>query len=696
MKTTNELLLLGMLAGLPAAALAADGAASLPDISKWECKSCPPVEQGWSGSVDAGIGNVSTKSYKFGEYNGLHQQGTYAIGDAAVRFRGDDAYYWNLNASNLGLDTRSVDAEGGKQGQYKFLFSYDELSHHISEGVKTPFNGTGGASLTLPAGFPATSTATMPLAATLQNVNLNTDRKRVAAGASWLAAKDWEYAAKFTHETRDGMRRSAGAFFTNSMQLVEPVDYVTDQLDASASYTGDRVQAKLAYYGSKFSNGNTALTWQDPFTAIAGETRGQLALAPDNQSHQIQASLGYQFSDKTRASADIAWGRMTQNQGFLASTLNAGLAAPVLPRSSLDGRASTLDANLKLTSAVTEQLRLNATFARNERDNQTPQASYTSVSTDMFLGPLRTNMPYSFSQDRLKLSGDYRFSAQTRASAGYDHERRTRTYQEVASSNEDTFWGKVSTRVEDAVDLSLKLTHGERKGSTYLSAPGVVPAENPLMRKYNMGNRVRDTAALRADIAVTDGVNLGLGAESSNDNYSDTTIGLTNGREQGFNADVSWVISEQTTLHMFTNRQEIRSRQSGSQTFTTPDWTGDSKDIVDTHGLGVKHAAIKDKLDLGADYTFSRSRSTVNVKTGGANAAFPEIRSSLDSIKFYADYRLKDNLSLLGSYWFEHYDAKNWAMDGVAPATMANVLTFGEQAPRYNVRVIRAALRYKF
>jgi MtrB/PioB family decaheme-associated outer membrane protein len=210
-----------------------------------------------------------------------------------------------------------------------------------------------------------------------------------------------------------------------------------------------------------------------------------------------------------------------------------------------------------------------------------------------------------------------------------------------------------------------------------------------------MANRDRDTAGLRIDIAATDTINVGFGAESSDDVYSDSTIGLTSGRDLSVNGDVSWLVTEQTSLHLFANRQEIKSKQSGSQTFSTPDWSGENKDTIDTVGIGVKHAAIKDKLDVGADYTLSRSRSDINVNTG-ISSAFPQLTTSLDSVKLYANYRLKDNLSLLGSYWYEHYDTKNWMLDGVTPSTIPNVLTLGEQAPRYHVHVFRVALRYKF
>ena len=696
MKTSKRLLLLSMLSALPVTAAAADAGAG--DTSQWKCEGCA-LQQGWSGSVDLGAGNVSDKSTKFGEYNGLGKQGVFFIGDAATRFRSAGAYYWNINASDLGLDSRSLDAEGGRQGKYKLILKYDEIPHYLSDSAQTPFIGSGGASLRLPAGFPAATTGAMPLAGSLQQVDLGTQRKRLALGGSWLGASDWEYSVKFSHQTKEGAKRTAGAFFANSAQLVEPVDQVTDQVDASASYTGGRLHAKLAYYGSRFGNGNDSLTWQNPFavTAAPGALAGQLAPPPDNQFHQFRASAGYQFSDRTRASADIAWGRMTQNEGFLASTQNAGLAVGALPGSSLNGRAATLDANLKLSSAVTRQLRLNAIYAHNERDNQTPQASYPSVSTDMFLGTARTNLPYGFTQDKLKLSADYRYTSLTRASVGFDHDRRKRSLQEVNTTNEDTLWGKFTTRAMDKVDLTLKLAHGERKGSTYQAVPGgILPPENPLLRKYNMANRDRDSVAVRFDIAATETINVGLGAESSKDDYSDSAIGLTSGRDLGMNADVSWIVTELTSLHLFANRQEIKSNQRGSQTYSTPDWSGENKDTIDTLGIGVKHAAIKDKLDLGADYMVSRARSEISVNTGAANPALPNISTSLDSLKLYANYKLKDNVSLIGGYWYERYDSKNWMYEGVTPGTIANVLTLGEQPPRYHVNVVKVALRYRF
>ena len=283
-------------------------------------------------------------------------KGGFFIGDGAARFRGADGTYWNLNATNLGLDTRSIDAEGGKQGRYKLSLKYDETSApHFgrrADAFRRQRRRVADLAGRISGGDHRRDAAGGHAAAG----RLSTQRKRWAWADPGSRRATGNTRVKFSHETTR-RHASAPAARSSSMRPSWSSRWITSptRWTPPPRTRASKLQTKLAYYGSKFGNNNDALTWQDPFTpAIAGAAAGQLALPPDNQFHQVLASAGYQFSDKTRGSADIAWGRMTQNQGFLASTLNAGLAVPGLPGGSLDGRAATLDANLKLTSAVTQ------------------------------------------------------------------------------------------------------------------------------------------------------------------------------------------------------------------------------------------------------------------------------------------------------------------------------------------------------
>ncbi|MDH3563574.1 MAG: MtrB/PioB family outer membrane beta-barrel protein, partial [Gammaproteobacteria bacterium] len=127
-----------------------------------------------------------------------------------------------------------------------------------------------------------------------------------------------------------------------------------------------------------------------------------------------------------------------------------------------------------------------------------------------------------------------------------------------------------------------------------------------------------------------------------------------------------------------------------------PDWTGANKDTFHVLGIGVKHAMIKNKLDVGADYTVSNSVGKVSVTTGAPDPAFPDLESRLNSLKLYATYRLKDNMSLQGAYWFERYSTQNWMLENVAPGTIPNVLSLGEIPPSYRASVLSVSLRYNF
>src|ERR1035437_4955813 len=110
-----------------------------------------------TNTVDAGVGGVSGSSFKFGEYNGLQNSGPFGIGN--FDFRGGAAYdskstwRWQMRGRNLGLETRSLYTEFGKQGKYQFFFSYSELLANRSDTYQTPYLGAGTGNLTLPSNW---------------------------------------------------------------------------------------------------------------------------------------------------------------------------------------------------------------------------------------------------------------------------------------------------------------------------------------------------------------------------------------------------------------------------------------------------------------------------------------------------------------------------------------------------------------
>lgn len=695
MRTPKPLLIFSALGAL---ATASPSLAATVDTSAWKCSACP-FEKGSSGTVEVGIGNVSDDSAKFIDMSGL-DKGSHLVLGGSARWRNETGFFGNVTASDLGLDTRSLTGQLGQEGLFTARLSYDKLPRRFADGAATPFLGNGGDLLTLPAGYPRDTTAAMPLATTLQPLQLGYDRSRLEGGLSWIGGERWTLRVKARRDERDGTRPGAASFFATTSQLAVPVDHVTNQFEVSAAYVGRPLQATLSYQLSSFSNGQAALRFANPFTpVVTGASQGQLALAPDNDFHQLAASVGYDLNPMFRASADVAVGRMAQNAAYLPLTLTPGVAArlPALPAASLDGRADTFNAALRFTFVPLEGLRLNASYARDVRDSDTGIQSFPAVATDMFVG-LRpvANTPYSFFQDRLKFVADYRASSRLKASAGVEYDSRERSYSEVVTTHETTVWGRIAGQPRDDLSLSLKLSRANRGHSDYGVSTWIDSAQNPLLRKFNLAKRDRTAGAARLDWTASEKLSIGLGIEGTQDDYSESVIGLTDGRSLSLNVDAAYAFTDKTQLRGYAQAEAMHTRQVGSQRYASPDWSGRIRDRFSVFGVGVKHLAMDDKLELNADLTVSRSRSATLVDTGTNTDPFPAATTAMDRLKLSATYQLKDNLQLVGSFWHERYDAADWRLDGVRPDTVPYLLAFGEQAPQYRVNVVQISVRFRY
>ncbi|HET7526463.1 MAG TPA: MtrB/PioB family decaheme-associated outer membrane protein, partial [Burkholderiaceae bacterium] len=661
----------------------------------------PFEKEGRSGSVQGGVIGVSDDSQKFGDFTGLNKKGAYLDLSGDARYRSDNGVYGRLEANDLGLDTRSIYFDGGREGLYTLKLGYAEIPRFQADGAQTPFLGNGGSRLTLPAGFPAATTAAMPLSTSLQPIDVESKRQRFDAGLGWLFGDQWSTQLTYRRDVRDGMQRISGSFLiANASQMVAPLDQTTDQLELSATYATQRLQATLAYQLSVFREGESSLTWSNPFTAVAaGADTGQLALAPGNQFQQLVGSLGYEITPTIRFSGDIAFGRMTQDESFLPATVNATLAptVPALPAQSLQGDVATFNASARVTAKPMDRLNLTGSYDRNARDNKTPSLSYPAVITDAALGTTpRTNQPFSFFQDRFKVAGDYRWPASVKTSLGVDWDSIERSLQEVVTTRETTLWARMEGRATDNVLLQAKLAHADRNGTTYGIVTSIDPPQNQLMRKFYLADRKRDSIGGRVDVTAKEGVTFGLNADYAKDDYSDTTIGLTQARTYSVGGDFSAALSDQTQLYGFIQAEQIKSDQAGSQLFAAPDWTGRNEDRTQSLGFGVKQLAMGGKLELSADAVFTRMKNDITVDAGVTSPPFPTITANVDRFRLKAVYQLQKNLSLVGSWWYEKYDSADWHLDGVSPATISNLLAFGDQAPQYRVNVLQFAVRYRF
>ncbi|MEO5657368.1 MAG: MtrB/PioB family decaheme-associated outer membrane protein [Nitrospiria bacterium] len=481
-------------------------------------------------------------------------------------------------------------------------------------------------------------------------------------------------------------------------------------------------------------------TWENPYAAITGwdpsagypTGEGRLHLPPDNQFHQVSTGGGYNLTDRTRVTADLALGRMIQDQEFLPYTVNPVLAASVtqpLPRNSLDGWIDTTLLNVRVASRPTPKLSVNAGYRYDDRANKTPRDEYVYIGgdsqtqdTSVASSRRRFNEPYSYQEHQMKLDAGYRFFRRMDLTAGVERKETERTYSEREDATEDTYRLGLKTRLMEKIDTGVRLSRADRRGSTYrgdepfLSSydPGytsTVPGSwenHPDLRKYFLADRRRDIVAVFATLAPSDTWTVGVNGSYLVDDYERSEMGLTGSTIKNYTVDAGYLPTDTITTYAFYAYENLRSEQDGRQfsgggiklvqaADPTRDWFADHRDRVDTVGAGVT-TVIADRLDLGADYVYARSKSAVNVTAGSAltTVPLPASITRLNSLAVHGTYRLRRDLSLKVRYRMEKFTATDWAVENVEPDTLANVVTLGEENPDDTVHVVAISFAYRF
>jgi MtrB/PioB family decaheme-associated outer membrane protein len=670
---------------------------SQPDTSKWSCSMCPFAD-GWAVEAEAGVISVSDDSAKFGDYTGLEEEGEELLLDGEVRYWGDSCYRLEAEGENLGLDSKSARLGVAKQGLWEASLFYDEIPRRRFDDTATIFSGQGSSSLTLPDNWVrGGSTAQMPLLDdSLQGFDVEWDRETIGAGIGFLLGERFDFSADYRHEERDGNRLFAGTFYANGSILPAALDYNTDQFEASVGYTGDNWQVRLGSLLSYFNNKTWGQTWENPFT---GTDVGRAGTSPDNQFTQYSLSGSYNFQAwRTVLSGNLSVGKGEQDDDYLPYTINPAIATDPLPRSNLDGELDTTNLLLRVTSSPWRRIRLKGEYRYDDRDNDSPVDTYNWVVVDSAPGGSTQNRIYSYTRDTVDLEASARLDENSRFYVGYRYDGWDRDDQERDETDTDRYWARF--RFDAGSLVAFRATFGDesRSGSNYrqLVNDDFAP-QNPLMRKYNMASRDRTDFEARFDIDPADAVDLGFSATYADEDYSNpSNVGLRKAEYLNYTVDGDYNWNDRANFYAVYSYEKYNSRQQGSQAFAEPDWSARSRDEFDTLILGIRMPQILRKVDLDVDYTYAQSEGQNRVSTAGLTSNYPELETERKTLRVTASYAFSNALSFKAGWIYEDYSSDDWAIDGIEPDTLPNLLTLGQDAYDYDVNVFMLSFKYSW
>jgi hypothetical protein len=104
---------------------------------------------------------------------------------------------------------------------------------------------------------------------------------------------------------------------------------------------------------------------------------------------------------------------------------------------------------------------------------------------------------------------------------------------------------------------------------------------------------------------------------------------------------------------------------------------------------------IGEKADLELDYARGRGTSAIDMTSTDGPSTFPDLESTLDSLRMRLLYRWSERLEGIFQLRYERLPTEDWALEGVAPDTLPTVLTLGAMPYDDEVWMAGFGLRYR-
>ena len=700
----------------------------------------------------------------------------------------DGLYSIDVWAQDVGYNNQSYYATLMKVGEHYLTVGWDQIPHLISTSAKTIYQGVGTPNLTIDntlrsnlqansqnatAGTPAGVTARTNIEGFVNNaegsLTLATRRDKASGEYRYAPDGNWEFKVDYSNEHRTGTRPlsmnwgsgfgAAPGFPSNFVEIIQPIDDRTQNVNAMLQYVGNTPWAKrwisnVKYTGSFYDNSLKYVDADNPFCVTCGTGAGpgargpntlRMPLAPDNMANAVTWTNAVDMPWQGRYTGTFQYNAMRQNDPFISSS--SSLMPAPLPALSANAEVNTLLSNNVLTTQVSKDVKWTLRYRYYDFDNRTPEMLFTNyVNSDSSIGNSeRRNLAIAYTKQNASSEVAWRLSPSLSVGGFYGFEQYDRTRRDANVTNEHT--GKVFMDAGLFADIKgrASLLYSTRRYNNYdtvafVEVPGITFSENlTAMRKFDMANRDRWKAEAFLDVPFGPDVTVTPTAGLRDDTYPiDVVNQLGVKRDTGWNLglDVAARIGETFKVTAGYN-YEIRARNmadccGGAAGGLIPEniWGSSINQRYHTFIASADWKAIPDTLHFGLSYVLalgSESNDTIPCSsgvngctgsgTGVTTTQFPTERNSFQRLSAVASYFVDPGvvrqMGLVGSvvfrmrYTYERNRTENWAIDNLTPylptADQTTDLTGGGRSlflaafnPNYTAQYVAASVAIKW
>jgi hypothetical protein len=255
-------------------------------------------------------------------------------------------------------------------------------------------------------------------------------------------------------------------------------------------------------------------------------------------------------------------------------------------------------------------------------------------------------------------------------------------------------WGRATITPIGSLSFTLKGGNGLRKASSFDSA-ALPPEENPLIREYNYAPRDRVFYSLTGAWTATSTLTWSLEGFIAKDDYRASPLGLQSVHEERGSTTLTWTPRDSLSAYIDGGYERLFNLQSGYTGLDTPPWLAADTERFWNLGVGGRWIP-QERWTLSLDYLLAPSYDNTDTTAGGLQQAFPQNWTKLDSTRLDLAYRWTSAMQIHFRYTRETYNSSDWALNGVGPSTVPNLLALGIQPYRDNVNLFAITVRYQF
>ncbi|MBK8575226.1 MAG: MtrB/PioB family outer membrane beta-barrel protein [Elusimicrobia bacterium] len=713
--------------------------------------------------------NINNPEAKFEEYKDIPQGIVFPRYELDVESTNGE---FSFNAKKVAQEDQSFTLSYDRYGKFNFTAGWDQTPHRWSNTSRTLYEETSPGVYELPDDLqnhfqlnPGTapwwnsSTGMPAYLAGAHEQDLMVRRDKLSAGLGGALTESIGLNFNFSQEKKFGNQLTPlGLGRSYLTELARSVDETVFDSVVSLQYNRKATTIGLTYGLNLFENDKDVVTWDnskrltDRFvngtrdtSPGTGSKQGRAAMQPDNLAHNARLNAGFDLSSHARLTADVRYTRMEQNEALLPYSINSSMTftSNGVPNIKADDPSvlPSQDAETVMDLWV-QDYHLNNRFdvfsfgvkARSEqlasKSKEITFAGHTVLDQEWNTTPEETSR-FSYRKHGLTGYMDWVVLRPLIVGVDYTKDYANRTHREYSETSEASWVGRLNYTPVSWIQMRGRYNNAYRNAKEfeihdYMSNAATF-SENPGIRRFDIGERVRNAGDLKVDAwkgPVTVSLNGGLGHDKfkpGEENLSNSLVaistsnqnkqyGLLENRVANAGVDIYCAFMGGFGLSTYYQYSQVRGVQRQNQNTgatvqqnTADDYTLKTNDRYDVVGVGLDTPPIYETtFHLGYDLSYSRGAMDYT-ELGSAVAtkkSLPETVSSKQDYSIKGEYKATQRLSMSLGYLFELYNIKDFAQDNVPLAagqaeTQTNVM-LGDSSMDYKAHVVTVLAKYKF